>query len=122
MVPIVMNLKCCGEHQKPLQTNSARSAAAQQKFEEKGVVLPPSPNSEGIVIFWTRQERAPTNLLLKVLAPVVAMSVCAAMGLVLWLRQKRKRSKQEGAGGSKSYEQQHGEADFEREVAGPRRF
>ncbi|TVU09255.1 hypothetical protein EJB05_42712, partial [Eragrostis curvula] len=56
-----------------------------------------------------------TTLLIKVLVPTLAVSLCAIGGILLWLWQKRRRNAQQ-------YEHYGEEADFERGVAGPRRY
>jgi hypothetical protein len=83
-------------------------------LKEKAV--PPAPASE-----------PSTNLIIKVLAPILAVSVSAALGILLCLRQRRRRHVQlqpnnGGASDGDSSDQEHDEADFERGVAGPRRY
>ncbi|TVT96783.1 hypothetical protein EJB05_57994, partial [Eragrostis curvula] len=66
-----------------------------------------------------------TKLLLKVLLPILAVSVCAAVGVLVWLWQKRRRNAQQhkALNDSDSDEQHRAEeADFDRGVAGPRRY
>ncbi|TVU09224.1 hypothetical protein EJB05_42674, partial [Eragrostis curvula] len=66
-----------------------------------------------------------TKLLLKVLLPILAVSVCAAVGVLVWLWQKRRRNAQQhkALNNSDSDEQHRAEeADFDRGVAGPRRY
>jgi nitrate reductase NapE component len=68
-----------------------------------------------------------TNLVFKVLAPILAVSVCAALGILLWLRQRRRRHVQlqpnnGAASDGDSSDQENDEADFERGVVGPRRY
>jgi hypothetical protein len=90
-------------------------------LKEKAV--PPAPASQS-----SRVKSEPsTDLVFKVLAPVLAVSVCAALGILLWLRQRRRRHVQlqpnnGGASDGDSSDQEHDEADFERGVAGPRRY
>ncbi|KAK3133127.1 hypothetical protein QOZ80_6AG0532680 [Eleusine coracana subsp. coracana] len=63
-------------------------------------------------------------LLVKVLVPTLAVSICAAVGLLLWMRQKRRRQTQLNIGGTSGSESdQDGEAVLlQRGVAGPRRY
>ncbi|GJM99028.1 hypothetical protein PR202_ga16087 [Eleusine coracana subsp. coracana] len=65
-----------------------------------------------------------TKLLLQVLVPLLAVVACAA-AVLLWLRQKRRRHvhlNNEATSSSESSDDQHGEADFERGVTGPKRY
>lgn len=64
----------------------------------------------------------PTNSLVKILVPTLLVPVCAVVGLLLWLWHKRRRDPQTNNGGNSSSDEQHEEAEFETEVAGPRRF
>ncbi|OEL28353.1 L-type lectin-domain containing receptor kinase IX.1 [Dichanthelium oligosanthes] len=63
------------------------------------------------------------KLVIKVVVPVLAVSVCVIVCLLLWLWRKPRRSFKpiEATNDSESDEQQC-EADFERGVAGPRRY
>ncbi|TVT96784.1 hypothetical protein EJB05_57995, partial [Eragrostis curvula] len=63
-------------------------------------------------------------LVLKILVPILAVSICATVGVLVWMWQKRRRNarQHEALNDSESDEQHGQEADFERGVAGPRRF
>lgn len=61
------------------------------------------------------------KLVYKVLVPVLAVSVCAIIvGLLLWAWQRGRRNANVGT--DSESDEQRGDADFERGVAGPRRF
>lgn len=79
--------------------------------------MSPAPSSRPLVAPEITSEPSP-KLVLKVLVPVLAVSVCGIVGLLLW--QKRRRN--EATSDSSESDEQHGEADFERGVAGPRRY
>ncbi|XP_062199548.1 L-type lectin-domain containing receptor kinase IX.1-like [Phragmites australis] len=65
-----------------------------------------------------------TNILFEVLVPILAVSVAAIPGLLLWLRHKRRRNVQPNQATNNGIEpnEEHDEADFERGVARPRRY
>ncbi|TVU09258.1 hypothetical protein EJB05_42715, partial [Eragrostis curvula] len=82
-------------------------------LEEKATPPPPVPQPS-------------TKLQLKVLVPILVVSVVATVGVLVWLWQKRRKNalQHEALNDSDSDEEQQGakEADFERGVAGPRRY
>ncbi|CAL5088749.1 unnamed protein product [Urochloa decumbens] len=61
------------------------------------------------------------KLVIKMLVPVLAVSVFGIVGLLLWLKRRRNVKPNEATNDSESDEQQ-GEAEFEKGVAGPRRY
>ncbi|TVU09227.1 hypothetical protein EJB05_42677, partial [Eragrostis curvula] len=90
-------------------------------LEEKVVPpLPPAPAPSPKIPYSAVEQGPSTKLVLKVLLPVLAVSVCAAVGVLVWLWQRRRRNAQHED--SESDEQHGEEADFERGVAGPRRY
>ncbi|GJN34159.1 hypothetical protein PR202_gb22802 [Eleusine coracana subsp. coracana] len=92
-----------------LNNNAAPPAAAPQP--DLSSFIPPPVRSE-----------PSTKLLHQVQVPLLAVLACAAAGLLLlWLPHKRRRHVQQNNGGSESNEQ-HGEADFEKGVTGPKRY
>ncbi|TVT96782.1 hypothetical protein EJB05_57993, partial [Eragrostis curvula] len=100
-------------------------------IEEKVVPPAPAPAPSQKIPYPSGSSDPPvkqgpsTKLLLKVLLPILAVSVCAAVGVLVWLWQKRRRNaQQQQALNDSDSDEQHGaeEADFERGVAGPRRY
>ncbi|CAN6217369.1 unnamed protein product [Urochloa humidicola] len=61
------------------------------------------------------------KLVLKVLLPVLAVSVFGIFGVILW-RKRRRNVKQNEANNDSESDEQEGEAEFERGLAGPRRY
>ncbi|TVU09225.1 hypothetical protein EJB05_42675, partial [Eragrostis curvula] len=73
----------------------------------------------------TDNQDSTTKLLLEVLIPILSVSVLATVCVLVWLWLKRRRKAQQivAPNDSESSDEQHGEeADFERAVAGPRRY
>ncbi|KAK3133131.1 hypothetical protein QOZ80_6AG0532750 [Eleusine coracana subsp. coracana] len=92
-------------------------------------VLPPAPGPQPDPVLSSFipppvKSEPSTKLLLQVLVPLLAVVACAA-AVLLWLRQKRRRHvhlNNEATSSSESSDDQHGEADFERGVTGPKRY
>ncbi|XP_062198815.1 L-type lectin-domain containing receptor kinase IX.1-like [Phragmites australis] len=63
-----------------------------------------------------------TKSLFKVLVPILVVSVCAIVGLLIWLRQKLRKIEDTDDAADSEAEEQYGEAEFEKVLAGPRRY
>ncbi|CAN6174035.1 unnamed protein product [Urochloa humidicola] len=63
-----------------------------------------------------------TKLVLKLLLPVLAVSVFGIFGVLLWQKRRRNVKQNEANNDDIESDEQQGEAEFERGLAGPRRY
>ncbi|PAN11994.1 hypothetical protein PAHAL_2G233900 [Panicum hallii] len=83
--------------------------------------MPPAPSPQPFAAPEITSVPSP-KLVLTVLVPALAVSVCGIVGLLLWHKCRKNVKANKATNDSSESDEQHGEADFERGVAGPRRY